>query len=545
MLADNTDLPGRGRRRPGAVRRPGHRRHGPRRRRDRGLDRAGPVRARRPHASPCWSARPERAAEAVAAIAPPPVRPARRGRLARGRPGARATWWSPRSPPRPRTPSWSPAAPGRRWSSRSLYDPWPTPLAAADAADRRAGRRARPAGAPGGAAVRAVHRRRRRRWRRCAPPASEALARRGDRRVSAVRRGRVAAAVACGARRAAGAGGWSPGCPEPARRSRAASPGRARRAARRRRAAEPPKEPTPTSPRGRASPGGARGCGRRRRWSALRLGWTWPLLCLLPLVPVGVALAVVDLRTRLLPDASWCCRRTPCVVVLAGAWSRAGRPATRDALVRAAGRAGRRAVGLLGCCGGSARPGMGFGDVRLAALLGFGAGLPRAGASWWSASTPASCSSGCPGLVLAVVRRDRALLRTAFPFGPFMLVGALVGVRRRRRRSGADLVGGGPARPQRTGRERLTAMLRWLTAGESHGPSLVAILEGLPAHVQVTTDDIAGRPGPAPARLRPRRPDEVRAGRGHASSAASGTARPWAARSRSRSATPSGPSGRR
>src|SRR4051794_30497577 len=34
-------------------------------------------------------------------------------------------------------------------------------------------------------------------------------------------------------------------------------------------------------------------------------------------------------------------------------------------------------------------------------------------------------------------------------------------------------------------------MLRWLTAGESHGPSLVAILEGLPAHVVVTSDDIA------------------------------------------------------
>lgn len=33
-------------------------------------------------------------------------------------------------------------------------------------------------------------------------------------------------------------------------------------------------------------------------------------------------------------------------------------------------------------------------------------------------------------------------------------------------------------------------MLRWLTAGESHGPSLVAILEGLPAHVQVTSAEI-------------------------------------------------------
>ena len=33
-------------------------------------------------------------------------------------------------------------------------------------------------------------------------------------------------------------------------------------------------------------------------------------------------------------------------------------------------------------------------------------------------------------------------------------------------------------------------MLRWLTAGESHGPELVAILEGLPAGVEVTTSAI-------------------------------------------------------
>ena len=33
-------------------------------------------------------------------------------------------------------------------------------------------------------------------------------------------------------------------------------------------------------------------------------------------------------------------------------------------------------------------------------------------------------------------------------------------------------------------------MLRWLTAGESHGPALVAILEGLPAGVSVGTDDL-------------------------------------------------------
>lgn len=34
-------------------------------------------------------------------------------------------------------------------------------------------------------------------------------------------------------------------------------------------------------------------------------------------------------------------------------------------------------------------------------------------------------------------------------------------------------------------------MLRWLTAGESHGPELFAVLEGLPAGVQINTEEIA------------------------------------------------------
>jgi len=34
-------------------------------------------------------------------------------------------------------------------------------------------------------------------------------------------------------------------------------------------------------------------------------------------------------------------------------------------------------------------------------------------------------------------------------------------------------------------------MLRWLTAGESHGPALVAVIEGLPAGVEVTSNDVA------------------------------------------------------
>lgn len=34
-------------------------------------------------------------------------------------------------------------------------------------------------------------------------------------------------------------------------------------------------------------------------------------------------------------------------------------------------------------------------------------------------------------------------------------------------------------------------VLRWLTAGESHGPALVAVLEGLPAGAHITTEDLA------------------------------------------------------
>jgi len=32
--------------------------------------------------------------------------------------------------------------------------------------------------------------------------------------------------------------------------------------------------------------------------------------------------------------------------------------------------------------------------------------------------------------------------------------------------------------------------MRWITAGESHGQALSAIIEGMPAHVAVTTEDI-------------------------------------------------------
>ncbi|MCX2965088.1 chorismate synthase [Gordonia aquimaris] len=39
--------------------------------------------------------------------------------------------------------------------------------------------------------------------------------------------------------------------------------------------------------------------------------------------------------------------------------------------------------------------------------------------------------------------------------------------------------------------EQLSTVLRWMTAGESHGPALVALIEGMVAGVEVTSTDIA------------------------------------------------------
>lgn len=153
------------------------------------------------------------------------------------------------------------------------------------------------------------------------------------------------------------------------------------------------------------------------------VGLAWPLLFLLPLVPVGVALAVIDLRTRLLPTVVvW-----PLFggVVLLGTVSAllSHDPA---ALVR----------GLLGAVGVFAffyvlwwvyPAGMGFGDVRLSAVVGFALaylGWPELLIGVYGGFLAFSV----PGLVVALVRRDRRVLKVAYPFGPFLLGGALAGV---------------------------------------------------------------------------------------------------------------------
>jgi leader peptidase (prepilin peptidase)/N-methyltransferase len=155
----------------------------------------------------------------------------------------------------------------------------------------------------------------------------------------------------------------------------------------------------------------------------LALGWTWALPSVLVLVPVGVALAVVDLRTRLLPKVVVL---PLTAVVVALALLAAALDRDLDALVRAGvGLVGGRTVYWLLWRVRSS--GLGFGDVRLAAPLG--AALGQLG---WGQLVVGLYAGfvvfGLPGLLLALVRRDRAMLRTAYPFGPAMLLGALVGV---------------------------------------------------------------------------------------------------------------------
>jgi leader peptidase (prepilin peptidase) / N-methyltransferase len=153
------------------------------------------------------------------------------------------------------------------------------------------------------------------------------------------------------------------------------------------------------------------------------VGWEWALVILVPLVPVSVALAVVDWRTRLLPTRLV----LPATGVAIGL-GLIGWAVTRDPddLVRAAiGLVAVRSFFWVLWWFHSA--GMGFGDVRLAALLGFALGHLGVGELVVGAYS-GFLIFGLPGLLLAIVRRDRALLKTAYPFGPFMLVGALIGV---------------------------------------------------------------------------------------------------------------------
>lgn len=145
------------------------------------------------------------------------------------------------------------------------------------------------------------------------------------------------------------------------------------------------------------------------------------LPALLYLVAIGVALALIDLDVRRLPDAI-VLPSYPVVGALLGLAALVEHDG--GAFVRAL--VGGAALWLLYFALCVARPGgMGFGDVKLAGVLG--AYLGYAG---WSAllvgAFAAFVLGGVVGVALLASRRGGR--RSALPFGPFMLTGAGLGI---------------------------------------------------------------------------------------------------------------------
>ena len=149
------------------------------------------------------------------------------------------------------------------------------------------------------------------------------------------------------------------------------------------------------------------------------LGADWALLFLLYLCPVGVALAWVDWRLRLLPTALIRPSYLVVGVLVVVAALAAGEPRR---LVGAL-------VGLVVLRGlywllWRFTPGMGFGDVRLAGLIGVALGYVG-----WTALLVGGYAGFVLGVVLWVpMRLLRLTTDRSFPFGPFMLVGTVVGI---------------------------------------------------------------------------------------------------------------------
>ncbi|NYG56078.1 prepilin peptidase [Nocardioides perillae] len=149
------------------------------------------------------------------------------------------------------------------------------------------------------------------------------------------------------------------------------------------------------------------------------LGWAWALPVWWVLVPAGVLLAHVDWRTMLLP--TWLVARLYAVVVpLVVVGTLVGRDL--DDLLRAG--TGWAVAGGLYLLLWLVHPrGLGYGDVRLSGVLGIALG--QLGWAELLVGTYAGfLLGGVLGGLLSVLR---VVERKGFPFGPFMLLGAVVG----------------------------------------------------------------------------------------------------------------------
>lgn len=154
------------------------------------------------------------------------------------------------------------------------------------------------------------------------------------------------------------------------------------------------------------------------------LGWvlagTAHLVLWWPLVPIGVALAVVDWRTRLLP--TWVIAPTYGLVLVAALIALLIEHDLDDLLRAAYGWA--IAGGLFLLLWVVYPRGMGYGDVRLSGILGIALGHVG-----WPALITGLYSGFLLGAVIGgVLSLARVVDRKGYPFGPFMLVGAVVGI---------------------------------------------------------------------------------------------------------------------
>ncbi|GAB3079723.1 prepilin peptidase [Nocardioides zeae] len=149
-------------------------------------------------------------------------------------------------------------------------------------------------------------------------------------------------------------------------------------------------------------------------------GWSWPLAWLLVLVPVGVLLSYVDWRTLLLPTRVIYPAYAAVAALMVVATLATG--ATDDLR-----RAGIAALVGLVCYWLPWRISaswMGFGDVRLSGLL--------AGVLGWAGWAEVALGLYLPfllgGVVAGLLMLLRLVARGAYPLGPFMFVGTLVGL---------------------------------------------------------------------------------------------------------------------
>jgi leader peptidase (prepilin peptidase) / N-methyltransferase len=149
----------------------------------------------------------------------------------------------------------------------------------------------------------------------------------------------------------------------------------------------------------------------------LRIGLDWPLPAYLYLGAIGVALALIDIDVRRLPD-SIVLPSYPVALVLLAAASLLGHD--WSAFVRGV-------IGLVALFGfyfllALIYPaGMGFGDVKLAGLLG----LYLAYLGWGELVVGAFLGFLYGGVVGALLMlAQRAGRKSKIPFGPYMLLGA-------------------------------------------------------------------------------------------------------------------------